>query len=563
MKDLFQMGRTRVGWALLIGLAVAGVVALVISGLMPFGRSGTDRAEATGSVSLSKGCFRQTPNAGWGGGNCKGYQEGDWVPERLEIANGTDVNLTVNSSNALTLSIDYYDSNNNAIGFDSIRNVVYGSCEQTPSADYNNWTPAGTALAFQPVGWTPPGTGLTNPPALQTFTFPTSGSFTVPSGQTMCVYWQAHLSITNFWNAQTPSHNGSSFWNGASLHVHIDMPNEGSQDVPIEVPPRPAGTVNAHKFEDVDGDGTQDPGEPNIQYWPIHVNYEDPNFPLFTFDLYACTNASGDVSFTTMPPGAYVTSEGDDRADDFGGDMPTPCQPTDSTTWVHTTAASDSFTLPAGGTHTSVFGNQREAPTPTPTPTSTNTPTPTSTFTPTPTNTFTPTPTNTSTATPTNTFTPTPTNTSTATPTNTFTPTPTDTPTATPTDTPTATPTDTPTATPTDTPTATPTGTFTPLATDTPTATATATHPPTATEERHHTATPTKTRTPVPTATAAPAIVAPTPTPVTEVLEVVKMPPTGSGGGASSGPTILAVLLSTGGIVLLLSGLRLARRRTE
>jgi hypothetical protein len=44
-------------------------------------------------------------------------------------------------------------------------------------------------------------------------------------------------------------------------------------------------------------------------------------------------------------------------------------------------------------------------------------------------------------------------------------------------------------------------------------------------------------------------------------LPIVTAPPTGSGGGGSS-PAMLGVLLSMGGIALLLTGLRLARRRT-
>jgi hypothetical protein len=50
---------------------------------------------------------------------------------------------------------------------------------------------------------------------------------------------------------------------------------------------------------------------------------------------------------------------------------------------------------------------------------------------------------------------------------------------------------------------------------------------------------------------------------VSEVIPVVILPPTGSGGGSSSGPTIFGVILAMGGFVLLMSGLRLARRRAQ
>jgi hypothetical protein len=444
MKDRFQMGRSQAGWALFLGIAVAAGVTLAAIMLIPFAGGGGKGAQASGSVSLYARCFRQEPNAEWLGGNCKGYQEGDWVPERLEIDNGTDADVVVDPSVALTLSMDYFDSQANAIGFDDIKNIVFGSCEQVPSADFNNWTPAGAAISFAPVGWTPPGTGLTNPPATQAFTFPTSGSFTVPSGQRLCVYWQAHMSVTGFWNMQTPPRDGSAFWSGASLHVHIDMPNVGNQDVPIDVPEAPATAT-----------------------------------PTFT------PTATETFTPTPTPTNTFTPS------------------PTPTNTFTPSPTPTNTFT-----------------PTPTPTKTSTPSPTPTSTntFTPTPTstNTFTPTPTST------NTFTPTPTST------NTFTPTPTSTNTFTPT------PTNTSTATPTDTPTATPT-------------------------ERRRTSTPTKT--PTATATVAPTISPPTPTPVSQVLTEVKLPPTGSGGGASSGAAVAATLSSLAGIILLLCGLRMARRR--
>jgi hypothetical protein len=67
----------------------------------------------------------------------------------------------------------------------------------------------------------------------------------------------------------------------------------------------------------------------------------------------------------------------------------------------------------------------------------------------------------------------------------------------------------------------------------------------------------------VPTATAAPTIAPPTPTPVSQVLPAVVLPQTGSGGDSSPRTTIAAALTSMAGVVLLLSGLRLARRRAR
>jgi len=354
MKDRFQAGRSKLSAALFLAVIAVGAVATVIFGP---DWSHNSTAQASGNVSLYARCYRQEPNPGWLGGNCKGYLEDDWVPERLEVDNGTRDAVVVDSATMMTLSMDYYDGQNNAIGFDDLKNVIVGSCDQLPGSDYNNWTPTGAALNFAPVGWTPPGTGMINPPATESFNFPTSGSFTVAAGQTMCVYWQAHMSVTQFWNAQTPMHDGSSHWSGASLHVHIDMPGYGNQDVPIEVPPIPA--------------------TPTSTSTPTNTNT-----PTSTSTSTATPTPTPTATTTPVPPTPTPTATS------------TPVPPTPTPTATNTPVP------------------------PTPTPTATNTPVP-PTPTPTATNTWTPTPTNTPhrhTATPTATATDTPQPTATNTP---------------------------------------------------------------------------------------------------------------------------------------------------
>src|SRR3990170_6081027 len=103
-----------------IGILTVIVVALSLA-LGLFNGRGPDKAQASGSVSLYARCYRHVPNPGWLGGNCKGYNEGDWVVEELKISNGTDSAFTVTSANPITMAVDYFDSHTNAIGFDGIR----------------------------------------------------------------------------------------------------------------------------------------------------------------------------------------------------------------------------------------------------------------------------------------------------------------------------------------------------------------------------------------------------------------------------------------------------------
>ncbi|MCJ7492077.1 MAG: hypothetical protein MUP15_08010 [Dehalococcoidia bacterium] len=502
MNDLFQMGRTRVGWMLLLGIVAAAALALFVS----LSRSGPGKAVAAGEAGIDlysqcsndQGTGYTTGDTGcrWINGNLQHnnslYREGEATVQRLAI----DGLIT----GTHTVTISYGTTKGGKHAYDFLTDPLFSE----------DWI---TAADF------------CDPP------------------------------ITNLASCSTLTANPS--------------------------PPIPADP-NANGFDTAAGDqhfyirnGTIDVvGVPTLASGSYAGDSETTVQLTFTVDTFTCANPVTKQGVTTCEVlitwGAHVASQADWGTGKGAAEI--------SGSPYHVA------TVELDGTSIGQRDNQMQAntivqPTPTPTPTDTPTATPTSTFTPTPTNTSTATPTNTFTPTPTATSTATPTATATATATSTFTPTPTSTatPTATPTATatstytppPTSTSTATPTATatrtftppPTETFTPTATGTSTPLPTDTPTATATATHPPTATEEHHHTATPTKTRTPAPTATAAPTLVAPTP--VTEVLEIVKLPPTGSGGGSPSGPTIFGVLLSAGGIVLLLSGLRLARRRTE
>ena len=508
MKDQFQMGRTQIGWMLLLGIVAAAALALFVS----LSRSGPGKAVAAGEAGIDlysqcsndQGTGYTTGDLGcrWVNGNLQSnnslYSEGEATVQRLAIDGlVTDTH---------TVTISYGTTKGGKHAYDFLTDPLFSE----------NWI---TRADF----CDPP---ITNLDLASCSTLPLDQSPAIPPDS-----------------------------------------NAGGFDI----------AAGPQHFYIVNGDITA-VGVPTLASGSYAGDSETTVQLTFTVDTFTCANPVTKQGVTTCEVlitwGAHVASQADWGTGKGAAEI--------SGSPYHVA------TVELDGTSIGQRDNQMQAntivqPTPTPTPTITNTPTPTPTDTPTatPTSTFTPTPTNTSTATPTNTFTPTPTNTSTATPTNTFTPTPTATSTATPTATATATATSTftptPTSTSTATPTATATSTFTPtptetftptatgtstrLPTDTPTATATATHPPTATEEHHHTATPTKTRTPAPTATAAPTLVAPTP--VTEVLEIVKLPPTGSGGGSPSGPTIFGVLLSAGGIVLLLSGLRLARRRVE
>jgi len=264
--------------------------------------------------------------------------------------------------------------------------------------------------------------------------------------------------------------------------------------------------ISGTKFEDMNGDGQFDAGEPGLEHWQICLSGTESRCDE--------TDSSGTYEFLGLSEGSYTITEtakvgwmqsypsggshlltlvsGETRFGlDFGNYRPptltvnkvvvnddggtaevgdftlrvdgTPVAsgvPNTVTVGAHTVSEDDPGTgysptigghcdssgnilLASGESKTCTVTNDDVAPTPTATPTETPTPTPTDTATPTPTETYTPTPTDTATPTPSDTPTPTPTDTATPAPTDTATPTLT--PTRTPTHTPTPTPTPTPT----------------------------------------------------------------------------------------------------------------------
>ncbi len=69
-------------------------------------------------------------------------------------------------------------------------------------------------------------------------------------------------------------------------------------------PPDGTGTIRGTKFNDLNGNGQRDPGEPGLPGWQIILQDTDGNV-LAT----ATTDADGDYAFTGLEPGAYEVDE--------------------------------------------------------------------------------------------------------------------------------------------------------------------------------------------------------------------------------------------------------------
>jgi hypothetical protein len=236
-----------------------------------------------------------TPNEKWSKGQISGYVEGESIPFKLEIE-GLSTGLKT-----VTINHDY--NNGSAIGIDYLT-------DYPDSAPYDPATnPNPNAPFVGTEDWLSPFTVLGDVLGIsQTVTI--SGnyligtiSFTVNNVSDIYITWGAHLS------------DEAADWPGASLQVRFDkitsddvIVAQGDRTVPIAVqeagaPAPTEGTISGFKFEDVNGNGVWDDGEPALEGWIINVT--GPN----SYSSSDSTDNSGYYEFTGLLAGTYSLSE--------------------------------------------------------------------------------------------------------------------------------------------------------------------------------------------------------------------------------------------------------------
>lgn len=67
-------------------------------------------------------------------------------------------------------------------------------------------------------------------------------------------------------------------------------------------------SISGFKFNDLNADGVNEPGEPRIANWPIYLDLNG-NGRLDVGEPSTLTNAQGNFTFTNLPPGTYLVRE--------------------------------------------------------------------------------------------------------------------------------------------------------------------------------------------------------------------------------------------------------------
>lgn len=213
----------------------------------------------------------------WTSGKLTGWRELDWVPYRIVfkyLPRGTS-----------TFAFNVYHNNLRAgkLGVDALADFYVG---------YENGEPAGDGtVAVSGPYYKAPGKECD-----RDIYYALTVTFNLASSRlTRCVYWKAHVAL------------GASGWPGASLHAYTDI--TGSQDVPIDVPPTPTGSVSGHKWNDLDRDGTWDGDELGLEGWTVRLFRWDPESRDWVHLMDKVTNADGGYVFTNLTAGEYRVEE--------------------------------------------------------------------------------------------------------------------------------------------------------------------------------------------------------------------------------------------------------------
>ena len=241
----------------------------------------------------------------WVDGNLGSYDEGEWVSYRMIITNKDSVDTYLPS---FAVAYDYYRSQSDAIGLDKTKDWRFVPGD--PVAGIVPWSPTNAITPSSDPDAGMPGTlpGDTDEKHVVEFDDSAVAGLVIPGDGAVVIYFEAHLSITAWWQQQATPHNGCSYYPGSSTHIALS--GVGKQTLPWPVPPVPTGMVEGHKFLDREplgqySDGA-DPLEIGLPGWDFILSDGTPGFPIA---LGATSDANGDFQFGPLPAGDYNLTE--------------------------------------------------------------------------------------------------------------------------------------------------------------------------------------------------------------------------------------------------------------
>lgn len=106
-----------------------------------------------------------------------------------------------------------------------------------------------------------------------------------------------------------PDLNGYYSTDGTTAYENIVVTSGyDSQEEPFVFLNTPYRTISGQKYEDINGDGTKDAGEPGIEGWKIFIDYNDDGL-LGGSEPWVETDNNGYYEFTGLVSGSYTVAE--------------------------------------------------------------------------------------------------------------------------------------------------------------------------------------------------------------------------------------------------------------
>ncbi|MBD2158600.1 DUF11 domain-containing protein [Leptolyngbya sp. FACHB-16] len=278
----------------------------------------------------------ETKTDQWAGGQANAnqatYLEGDVVPFSLEASN-----LTVGTTYGVRINLDTYQSNTDAGGFlyldtysKSIApipdNFSHAASLASPTPDSN--------FTFTDPSYTNPGlqfyvananvlsvTYRLSPDGLRRYadvTFQAIAPNENDGEATAEIYWGQRLALPNevVTTANTGGSSGASGFTGGSLQTKIEgtgttginwiTPSNAVQIMPGVVQ---QGSISGYKWNDLDGQGDRDAGEPGLAGWTISLYKDNGNHVFDSSDALITTQVTSNGS--TDANGDGVINNGD------------------------------------------------------------------------------------------------------------------------------------------------------------------------------------------------------------------------------------------------------------
>jgi uncharacterized repeat protein (TIGR01451 family) len=109
------------------------------------------------------------------------------------------------------------------------------------------------------------------------------------------------------WYAVTEEDRAGWFWISPALGYYTFHVCSGEQEKYFEFANFKLGTIFGCKYNDLDGDGQYDPGEPTMANWTITIQGRGPNGVIMT--RIVKTNETGCYMVTGVPPGLWTVTE--------------------------------------------------------------------------------------------------------------------------------------------------------------------------------------------------------------------------------------------------------------